>query len=620
MENIKTTKDKDKDKEKKKKRKPPHKGRVEAVIPIDGHSALVTLKLSEPLSFLGGQYVIVNTKKEGAHGKPMKKALTILSSDRDQLTITLGVAKVGAGSSFIASMPAGHELEFGGPYGKFKPPVDLNPAHDITLIASETGINAALGLLNSQHMATYLDRCRVYWLLGEKNPYLNDNVVAELLPKGLKVFEKVAISSVRSPERLDDGHALAGRVLRRSPSGPIYLAGDGLLVDALKRRALGVGRLESMVFTEYFFDKPKAPDGPKKGMREGFTTGACAAAAAKAAARALVAFKPQERVTSTLPNGSRVTFEIHRCQLDAAGTKALCSIIKDGGDDPDVTHGAELVAEVVLTGSGEIELFGGVGVAVVTKPGLGLSVGGPAINPVPSMNIREMVAEELEGSRFTGAKVTISVPDGEERAKHTLNGRLGLLNGISILGTTGIVKPYSTAAFVASVVQGIELAKASQQDILVFTTGGRSETFAMKILPHLLETCFIQVGDYIGIGIRNAARQNIKTLHIVGMMGKLSKMADGKMMTHASKSEVNMPFLAQLAAKLGAERSVVAKIREANTARHVYEIAMEAQISGLPDAICEEVVAVCCRFARHPIAICVTMVDFSGGVIGKYWQ
>ena len=283
----------------------------------------------------------------------------------------------------------------------------------------------------------------------------------------------------------------------------------------------------------------------KRGTRTGFTTGACAAAAAKAATRVLVRGVALDAIETTLPNGQRVTFALQRCER--AGDAAVCSVIKDAGDDPDCTHGAELVATVELRAEPGIELRGGEGVAVVTKPGLGLDVGAPAINPVPRRNIGEMVAAELDGSSVRGAVVTLSVPGGVEMAKQTLNARLGLVGGISILGTSGIVKPYSTAAYKASVVQAIDVARNRGLDALVLTTGGKSEAYAMKLYPSLPEEAFIQVGDFIGTGIKHCARRGAGRAVVVGMIGKLSKMANGKMQTHAAGSEVNMELLAGLA-------------------------------------------------------------------------
>jgi cobalt-precorrin-5B (C1)-methyltransferase len=351
----------------------------------------------------------------------------------------------------------------------------------------------------------------------------------------------------------------------------------------------------------------------KRGTRTGFTTGACAAAAAKAAARVLVRGELLDDIETTLPNGLRVTFALQRCER--AGSAAVCSVIKDAGDDPDCTHGAELVATVELRDAPGVELRGGEGVATVTKPGLGLDVGAPAINPVPRRNITEMVTEELRGS---GAVVTISVPGGIEMAKQTLNARLGLLGGISILGTSGIVKPYSTAAYKASVVQAIDVARNRGLDHLVLTTGGKSETYAMKLHPSLPEEAFIQVGDFVGVGLKHCARRAARRAVIVGMIGKLSKMADGKMQTHAAGSEVNMVLLAQLAAELGARQEVIDEILQANTARHVLELAQREGLGAVTTLICRRVAEVARAHAGGALDVHVQLVDFNGTLLGSY--
>jgi cobalt-precorrin-5B (C1)-methyltransferase len=352
-----------------------------------------------------------------------------------------------------------------------------------------------------------------------------------------------------------------------------------------------------------------------KGKREGFTTGACAAAAAKAAARVLVRGELLAEIETTLPNGRRQRFALERCERD--GDAAICSVVKDAGDDPDCTHGAEIVAEVVLRAAPGVDLRGGEGVARVTKPGLGLDVGEPAINPVPRRNIREMVLEELAGGALAGAVVTVSVPGGEEMAKQTINARLGLLGGISILGTTGIVKPYSTAAYKASVVQAIDVARERGAEVLVLTTGGKSEAYAMRLYPELAEEAFVQVGDFVGLGVKHCARRGARRVVIAGMIGKLSKMADGKTMTHAAGSEVNMDLLASIAGELGAPAAVVDAIRAANTARHVLELAAGAGIVQLGAAICARVVAHLGRLAGGALEVHAVLVDFDGVVLGR---
>lgn len=350
-----------------------------------------------------------------------------------------------------------------------------------------------------------------------------------------------------------------------------------------------------------------------RGTRTGFTTGACAAAAAKAAARVLVRGQLLDEIETTLPNGQHVTFALHRCER--AGARAVCSVIKDAGDDPDCTHGAELVATVELRAEPGIELRGGDGVATVTKPGLGLDVGAPAINPVPRRNITEMVAAELTAG---GAVVTLSVPGGVEMAKQTLNARLGLLGGISILGTSGIVKPYSTAAYKASVVQAIDVAKNRGLDELVLTTGGKSEAYAMKLYPALPEEAFIQVGDFIGVAVKHCARRGVARAIVVGMMGKLSKMADGRMQTHAAGSEVSLERLAQLAAELDAPAAVVEEIRAANTARQVLEICQRHGLTAITTLVCRRVAERCRAHAGGALDVHARLVDFNGTLLGSW--
>jgi cobalt-precorrin-5B (C1)-methyltransferase len=361
----------------------------------------------------------------------------------------------------------------------------------------------------------------------------------------------------------------------------------------------------------------RAPDEERiKRMRTGFTTGACAAAAAKAATRLLVRGETLDRVQTTLPNRQHASFALQRCER--IGARAIASVIKDAGDDPDCTHGAELVAEIELRAEPGVLILGGAGIATVTKPGLGLEVGGPAINPVPRRNITDMVQEELAHGALRGAVVTLSVPRGEEIAKDTLNARLGLLGGISILGTSGIVRPYSTAAYKASVVQAIDVASERGYRTLAVTTGGKSEAYAMKLHPELSEDAFIQVGDFIGIALRRCVRRAIARVVIVGMIGKLSKMANDKMQTHAAGSDVNMELLAELAAELGGGVELCAQIRTANTARHVLELCSAAGLLGITARICARVVDQCTRHVSGGCAIRAELVDFDGRLLGAH--
>jgi len=363
----------------------------------------------------------------------------------------------------------------------------------------------------------------------------------------------------------------------------------------------------------------RVPPRDRKGLRTGFTTGACAAAAAKAATRYLVTGAELSEIETTLPNRASVRFALARCER--TDDRAICSIIKDAGDDPDCTHGAELVAEVCLRGEPGVEIRGGAGVATVTRPGLGLTVGDPAINPVPRRNITEMVEQELAAGppgALRGAVVTISVPGGEDMAKQTTNARLGLLGGISILGTTGIVQPYSTAAFKASVVQEIDVAAAAGVTTVVLTTGGKSEQYAQALHPELPPQAFIQVGDFIGVGIKHSARRGMTRAIVVGMIGKLSKMAGGRLQTHVAGSEVDLDLLAEFAGEAGGDAELVAQIRVANTARHVLELCRAAGVVGITGVICARAAGHLARAGGGALPVHVLLVDFGGALLGRY--
>ena len=323
--------------------------------------------------------------------------------------------------------------------------------------------------------------------------------------------------------------------------------------------------------------KVRKGDGRRqRGNRTGFTTGACSAAAARAAALGLVGGTVPASVLCRLPNGQEVCFAVHEGSVDGEGVgrRAHAVIVKDAGDDPDATHGAHLTADVRLLPhrAGEIDLKGGPGVGTVTKDGLGLAVGGPAINPVPRRNIADNVrAVAGELLDHDGLEVTISVPGGEEMAKKTLNARLGILGGISILGTTGIVRPYSTAAFRASVVQAIDVAVRQGQTAVVFTTGGRTEKFAMGQLPELEESCFVQMGDFVKAAFQTAVKRRMARVVVGAMVGKLTKMCQGLAVTHAWKAEVDRDILAEAATEVGTPGDVVEAIRGAETARFAAE-------------------------------------------------
>jgi cobalt-precorrin-5B (C1)-methyltransferase len=360
-------------------------------------------------------------------------------------------------------------------------------------------------------------------------------------------------------------------------------------------------------------------NGAPRGSRTGFTTGACSAAAARAAVMGLVTGQVPDTVECLLPNGNLVRFAVQDGRVQ--GSTAHAMVIKDAGDDPDCTDKAHLTADVRLIPAqpGQVLLAGGVGVGMVTMPGLGLTVGGPAINPVPRRNIEANV--RAAGSTLldeAGLEVTISVPQGEQMAKKTTNARLGILGGISILGTTGIVKPYSTAAYRASVVQGVHVAGTLPQGVVVLTTGGRTEKFVMQELPQLPEAAFVQMGDFLRYALGAAVKAGLKQVVIGGMVGKLTKIAQGETITHAGRADVDTGLLADLAAELGASAEVCDDIRSAKTARYAGE-RMDALGLGAAfhTALAQRVVAT--LRARYPdqFDLKVLVCDFDGHKIAE---
>jgi cobalt-precorrin-5B (C1)-methyltransferase len=353
-----------------------------------------------------------------------------------------------------------------------------------------------------------------------------------------------------------------------------------------------------------------------KQMRHGYTTGAVATAATKAALTALIRQQPVEEVDLVLPVGLTATFRVE--ELEVSEDRAVCGIIKDAGDDPDATHLALIRSEVSWSASGEYELDGGIGVGRVTKPGLPVPVGEAAINPVPRRMLRKAVAEvSNEYGIDRGVRVVISVPNGEEIAKKTLNERLGIVGGISILGTKGIVVPFSTAAYQASVVQSIKVARANGCDHLVLTTGGSSEKHAMKLYPELPQEAFIQMGDFVGFSLRHGKRQGATKISLVGMMGKFSKIAQGVMMVHSKSAPVDFDFLAEVAAECGATPEMLDEIRGANTASQVGDIMAAA---GLYDFFIK-LSRHACRHGLHEIGggiwIETVLTTMKGDLLGR---
>jgi cobalt-precorrin-5B (C1)-methyltransferase len=366
---------------------------------------------------------------------------------------------------------------------------------------------------------------------------------------------------------------------------------------------------------------PEVEEKKKKGaLRTGFTTGTTAAAATKGALYALITGEHAEHVVVSLPKGKIATLKIEWTNVDGSG-KVTCAAIKDGGDDPDVTHGAEICSTVSFNkNAGMINIGGGAGVGRVTKPGLGLEIGKAAINTTPMEMLEQAIREVAQDHlKKRGVDVVISVPKGEEIAKMTDNPRLGIIGGISILGTTGIVLPYSTASFAASIRQSLDVAIAmGAGDTVVLTTGGRSEDFAKGLFKQLPDHSFVQMGDFAGYSIKQCAGKKIRKAVIAGFIGKLTKMAMGIKQTHVAGSHVNMEFMARLAAECGAPAKVVEEIKGANTARHVSEIITKNKIAGYFDLVSKKVHEQMSEYAKSQLEIEVIMFEFDGRIIGHY--
>jgi cobalt-precorrin-5B (C1)-methyltransferase len=324
----------------------------------------------------------------------------------------------------------------------------------------------------------------------------------------------------------------------------------------------------------------------KRGLRTGFTTGACGAAATHAASLHLVDGNPRATATIPLPAGFEHTFAVAETAGGDGWARAV--VVKDAGDDPDVTHGARLTSTVAWRLQPGLELRGGDGVGTVTLPGLGLEVGGPAINAVPRRMIGDAAGPALDEAsrRGCGVSVTIAVPGGEDMARKTLNGRLGIVGGISILGTTGIVEAFSTASWRASVVQAVDVAAANGVTHLVLSTGGRSEAYARARLPHLSGMAFVEMGEFAGHALDRAREHGIRTVTLAGMVGKLTKLAQGQFQLHVAGGGVDPEMLAQIARRAGADDVLVDRMRHANTARHAQEMALESGLRGFFDALC----------------------------------
>jgi cobalt-precorrin-5B (C1)-methyltransferase len=349
-------------------------------------------------------------------------------------------------------------------------------------------------------------------------------------------------------------------------------------------------------------------------LRRGWTTGTCAAGAAKAAFVGALTGTCPDMVEVALPNGSRPLFAIACSERLPDGARA--GIVKDAGDDPDVTHGALILATVRPAAAGTgVSFRAGLGIGTITRPGLPLPPGEPAINPVPRQMIRAAIAE---AAREFGAPedviVEISIPAGEELAKRTLNGRLGIVGGLSILGTTGIVVPYSCAAWIDTIHRGIDVARAMGLDHVAGATGATSEA-AVTQLHGLPEPALIDMGDFIGGMLKYLRAHPVKRVTVAGGFAKMTKLGQGLLDVHSKRGAVDFNWLAGQVESLTHDAALVERVRDANTANEVIDLVREAGLD-LGAAVAEAAWKTAARpLAGSGIALDVTVFDRQGQLV-----
>ncbi len=418
--------------------------------------------------------------------------------------------------------------------------------------------------------------------------------------------------------------------------------------------------------------KNRSKSGDKKGrLRCGFSTGTAAAAAAKAALRRLINGVSPTAVAVRLPSGAYLAVPVADSGLE--GKVACASVIKNGGDDPDITNGAEIRAKVSILphvpgqssqnrgGGCALSVIAGKGVGLVTKPGLPIAVGEPAINPVPRQMLSENLTLELllseafdpealsntcsatqptespakpiiflpfpsslpkgwQGKIFRkmdgfSIVVEIEVPKGEELARHTLNPRLGIQAGISILGTTGIVKPFSNEAYEETIHAALSVAASNRCGPIVLSTGGKSEKFAREKLPEIPIEGFVQIADFFSFAVREARRFGFcRIIHSV-FFGKAVKMAQGHLYTHAHSVPLELDLLARIANSLGYGDAHCRELSSANTARHAMEIIARAGSQDIVQAVAEKAAEQSALIAGDGSDIRLLLFDYDGRLL-----
>ncbi|MGB9499716.1 MAG: cobalt-precorrin-5B (C(1))-methyltransferase CbiD [Dissulfuribacterales bacterium] len=355
----------------------------------------------------------------------------------------------------------------------------------------------------------------------------------------------------------------------------------------------------------------------KKPLRTGFTTGTAAAAATKGAILFILNGEKPSKVEIELLTGDHITIPINTCN-SAGEKKAKCTVIKDAGDDPDITHKAEIGAVITLfenRDNSNIVITGGTGVGTVTKPGLEINPGEPAINPGPRQMITQTVKEVLKKNKMSlPVNVEIFVPEGKTLARKTLNERLGIIGGISILGTTGIVTPMSHDAYIATIRSSMSVAKACGITKLILTTGRRSERYSQALWPSLPEESFIQIGDFFRMSLEEAVKKGFASITLAVFFGKSLKMAQRVPHTHAAKSRLTLHKLADWSLELTKNKAFSEKILSANTARHAFDFIPD-QYPEIILHVGKQMVKSAEFFAGTHVHICGIIFDYNGNVV-----
>jgi cobalt-precorrin-5B (C1)-methyltransferase len=351
-------------------------------------------------------------------------------------------------------------------------------------------------------------------------------------------------------------------------------------------------------------------------LRRGWTTGACATAAAKAAYTALLTGEFPDPVEITLPRGERPSFALAVARVEAHC--ATAGVIKDAGDDPDVTHGALVLATVRAGRPGTGVVFrAGEGVGTITRAGLPVAPGEPAINPVPRAMMRQAIAEVAAAASGGGdVEIELAIPGGEALAQKTLNRRLGIVGGLSILGTTGIVVPYSCSSWIYSIRSGIDVARAAGHTLIAGSTGASSEAAVQKLYD-LPETALIDMGDFVGGMLKYLRTHPVPQVTIAGGLAKMTKLAQGLLDLHSKRGTVDLPMLAEFAEEAGGSAALRQRIVAANTAAEAFAHSGSEGIA-LADAVARAAQKTAIEVvAGRDIAIEVTVFDRDGRLLGR---